>query len=208
MRAGPPASSTRSAVLHFLPYALTGALVTLVLTWDFLVSQTGAQGALAVLWDAFTTRVDKTTYGVIRSSMLLIMLIFTWLVGCLIALGEAFLESQAQPTTPSTTGSGVRSEIGNVKFRWGLNAGVYLGATVGTFLVYGLIQAGRTSLDGLSGMDALRQVANHVVIFDLALFLLGLGLAAAIWWSDRRPHPERFFGRSFALSVTAGAVRL
>jgi tetratricopeptide (TPR) repeat protein len=76
----------------------------------------------------------------------------------------------------------------------------------GTFLVYGLIQASRTSLEGLSGMEALRHVANHVVLFDAMLLLLGLGLAAAIWWSDLRPRSDRAFGRSPILSLAAGAA--
>jgi tetratricopeptide (TPR) repeat protein len=87
-----------------------------------------------------------------------------------------------------------------------LGAVVYFAAVVGTFLVYGLIQAGRTSLEGLSGMEALRHVANHVVVFDGVLLLLGVGLAAVIWWSDPRPRGERAFGRSPALSLAAGAV--
>lgn len=182
---------------QFLPYALIGALVTLVLTWNFLVNQTGAEGALAVLWDAFTTRVDKVTYQVIRSPALLIMLAFTWLVGGLIALGETFHGAQPGP------GAG-RSE--RQAARWGLKAAIYGAATGGVFLIYGLLQAGRTSISGLTGMEALERVANHVVVFDAALLLLTLALAAAIWRSDDRQRPGRAFGRMPALSLTAGAL--
>jgi tetratricopeptide (TPR) repeat protein len=182
---------------QFLPYAAIGALVTLVLTWDFLVNQSGAEGALAVLWNAFTTRVDKTSYEVIRSPMLLVMLIFTWLVGGLIALSE----SSAEGNHLSTVGSSRKTP-----FRWASGAAVYLAGVAGTFLIYGLIQAGRTSLAGLEGMEALQRVANHIVVFDGVLLLLGLGLAAAIWWCDPRPRSERSFGRSPILSLAAGTA--
>jgi tetratricopeptide (TPR) repeat protein len=193
----PASFSSPSPVRRFLPYAGIGALVTLVLTWNFLVNQSGSQGAMAILWDAFTTRVDRASYAVVRSPMLLVMLIFTWLVGGMIALSESFIEVK---------GERVGNPSGNAKFRWWLNAGVYLAAVAGTFLVYGLIQAARTSLDGLTGMDALRHVANNVVVFDGVLLLLSLGLAAAIGWSDPRPRADRTFGGSPVLSLAAGAV--
>jgi tetratricopeptide (TPR) repeat protein len=195
-----PAASARalpSPLRTFLPYAGIGALVTLVLTWDFLVNQSGAQGAPAVLWDAFTTRLDKTSSEVVRSPILLVMLIFTWLVGGLVALSESFVQDKAQRT-------GARA--GKDTFFWWLNTPVYFAVVAGTFLIYGLIQAARTSLEGLSGMEALRHVANHVVAFDGVLLLLALGLAAAIWWSDLRPRSDRSFGRSPILSLVAGVV--
>jgi tetratricopeptide (TPR) repeat protein len=188
-----------SPLSQFLPYVGIGMLVTLVLTWDFLVNQSGAEGALAVLWNAFTTRVDRASYEVVRSPMLFVMLVFTWLVGGLIAISESCTEVNHQ----SAAGS---RQAGKTTFPWAMGAVIYFAAVAGTFLVYGLIQAGRTSLEGLSGMDALRYVANHVVVFDGVLLLLGLGLAAAIGWSDPRPRGDRAFGRSPALSLTAGAV--
>jgi tetratricopeptide (TPR) repeat protein len=199
-RAAPAAPSVfapPSALRQFLPYAGIGALVTLVLTWNFLVNQSSAQGALAVLWDAFTTRVDRSSYAAIRSPMLLVMLIFTWLVGGLIALCESVNEVK---------GERAGSWRGKVGFPWWRNAGIYVAAVAGTFLIYGLIQASRTSLEGLSGMEALRHVANHIVVFDGVLLLLGLGLAAAIGWCDPRPRSDRLFGRSPVLSLGAGAV--
>jgi tetratricopeptide (TPR) repeat protein len=182
---------------QFLPYAGIGALVTLVLTWNFLVNQSGAQGALAVLWNAFTTRADRISYEVIRSPMLLVMLIFTWLVGGLIALSESYAEVNHQHTGGSSQ---------ETAFPWALGAVVYFAAVLGTFLIYGLIQAGRTSLAGLAAMEALQHVANHIVIFDSVLLLLGFGLAAAIEWADPRPRSDRAFGRSPILSLAAGAV--
>jgi tetratricopeptide (TPR) repeat protein len=199
-RGAPVVASARvtpSPLRQFLPYAGIGMLVTLVLTWDFLVNQSGAEGMLAVLWDAFTTRVDKASYEVVRSPMLLVMLIFTWLVGALIALSESFTEVKRER---------VGGPSGKGTFSWWLNALVYLAAVAGTFLVYGLIQAARTSLEGLSGMEALRHVSNHVVVFDGVLLLLGLGLAGAIWWCDPRPRSDRSFGRSPILSLAAGGV--
>jgi tetratricopeptide (TPR) repeat protein len=212
-----PAWALPSPLSQLLPYVGIGMLVTLVLTWDFLVNQSGAQGALAVLWDAFTTRVDKVSYEVIRSPMLLFMLIFTWMVGGLIALSEcaAAWSPDALRLGQAGTPAGQPREVkmqrgggarGRSVFPWGLSAVIYLATVAGTFLVYGLLQAGRTSLEGLTGMDALQHVANHVVVFDLVLLLAGLGLAAAVWWANPRLLTGRVWGRSPFLSLAAGAV--
>jgi tetratricopeptide (TPR) repeat protein len=190
----PGAEVSPSPLRQLLPYVGIAMLVTLVLTWDFLVNQSGAQGALAVLWQAFTTRVDRASFEVVWSPMLLVMLIFTWLVGGLIALSEC-----------ATGRAGIDSAEGS-SFRWGRYAAIYLAAVAGTFLVYGLIQAGRTSLAGLTGMDAIRHVADHIVIFDLVLLLMGLSLAAAIWWADPRPPAAQRWRRSPALSLAAGSA--
>jgi hypothetical protein len=83
---------------------------------EFLGESVGAQGALAVLWDAFTTRRDKTSYEVIRFSMLLVMLIFTWLVGGLISCPNV---DRSQSPEPSRLGSQDRISM------WALETFVY-----------------------------------------------------------------------------------
>jgi tetratricopeptide (TPR) repeat protein len=173
----------RSPLVAVLPYAGIGALVTLVLAWDYvpLSVSTGAQGAFSFLWDAFTTRADSVTSQVVRSPMLLVLMIFTWLVGGLLAVAES---------------SRVR--------RWGAGLAIYFGTTVGAWLVYGLIEAGRMTTQGLSGLDVFRHMAGHIVFFDLCLLLVGLGLAVALLFADTRPRPARAFGRTPVLSLGGG----
>jgi len=178
-----------SSVLAFLPYAGIVALVTLVLTWDYLVNQTGAQGALAILWNAFTSRADATTYQVIRSPALLMLLIFTWVVGGLLALTESFRQRPA--------GS---------RFRWGANATLYVGITLGVFLIYGLIHASRIQARGFVGLDVFHHIASFIVVFDVALLISMLGLAAALWLADRRPRPERAFQALPAVPLLGGIL--
>lgn len=181
----PPRAASRSPLLALLPYAGIGALVSLVLAWNYISISvpTGAQGAFSFLWDAFTTRVDSVTAQAVRSPMLLVLMIFTWLVGGLLAVAES---------------SRVR--------RWGAGLALYLGTTVGVWLVYGLIEAGRMTTQGLSGLDVFRHMAGHIVFFDLCLLLVGLGLAVALLFADPRPRPARAFGRTPALSLGGGLV--
>ena len=77
-------------LLLLLPYAAIGVLITLVLTWDFIPMgvPTGASTPGAFLWDAFTSRSNAAAYTVVRSPMLLVMMIFTWLIGGVLARGR------------------------------------------------------------------------------------------------------------------------
>lgn len=179
-----------STIRAFLPFAAIAAVVTLVLTWNFLLNQSGAEGAFAILWSAFTTRPDKPTSSFVTSPGLLIMMVFTWLVGGIVALTE-----RAQPFRGLSVAS-----------RWGARLAIYLGATVGVFLGYGLFQARRLEGVGLTGMAILRRVVSHIAVFDFCLLLALLGLAAAIVMADLRPRPARLFGAHPALTIAVGTV--
>ena len=170
-------------LLQLLPYTMIGVLITLVLTWDFvpLGVPTGATGTFSFFWDAFTARANAATFEIVRSPMLLVMMIFTWLVGGLLAVAES-----------------------SRRRRWGSGLAIYLGATVGTWLIYGLIESSRMTRSGLSGLAVFRQIAGHVVLFDITLFVLTLVLAIALIFSDSRPRPASTFGRMPALSLGAG----
>ncbi len=172
----------------FLPFAAVMSIVTLTLTWNFLVNQVNSTGAFAILWDSFTTRIDRATFDVARSPFILLMIVITWVVGGVLALTAS---AQLAP---------------NGRRRWGLSAGVYLAATVGVFVVYGLLQATRMGAAGLEGIDVIRRVAAHVVFFDLMLLLLMLALAAALWLADPRPRPARFTAGSPAIPLVGGVV--
>ena len=109
------------------PMLLIGVLITLVLTWDFIPMgvPTGATTPGAFLWDAFTSRSNAAAYTVVRSPMLLVMMIFTWLIGGVLAVAESARRQ-----------------------RWAAGLAIYLGATVGTWLIYGLIESSRMTRVG------------------------------------------------------------
>jgi tetratricopeptide (TPR) repeat protein len=179
---------TRSPILTFLPYVGISAVITLILTWDYLINQTGAQDAFAILWNAFTIRSNPDIFRVVQSPMLLMLLGFTWLVGGLLAVSE---NSHLLPARRGTA--------------WAVNAGIYAATVIGVWLIFGLLYANRLTLQGLSGMAALRQIAEHVVFFDICFFLLTFVLAAAIWFSDTRPRPVRFSEVMPAVPLLGGA---
>lgn len=187
----PPAPvqpARRSALRPFLPYVTLIALISLVLMWDYLVNQTGAQNAWALLWDAFTVRVRD--YQIVRSPALLMLVLFTWLVGALLAVTE---------------GDDAIRQVA-ARLRWPIAAAIYGGAALTTFVLFGLIQAGRMRLTGLDGIAIFRRMAGHIVVFDLFLLLALLALAAALWRADPRPRPIRTFGATPALPLIIGPI--
>jgi tetratricopeptide (TPR) repeat protein len=185
-----PSSRPRSPGLTFLPYAGIGALITLVLTWDYLINQTGAQGASNILWNAFTTRIDNTTFRIVQSPMLLMLMVFTWLVGGLLALTEHLQIGPARRGTAAHVAS---------------RAAVYAGVVIGVWLIYGLFHAGRLSVQGFSGLAVFNHVASHILVFDIVLFIGMLFVGAAIWAGDTRPRPARFSQDLPAIPLVAGA---
>ena len=172
---------------QLLPYVVIGVLITLVLTWDFvpLGVPTGATTPGAFLWDAFTSRSNAAAYTVVRSPMLLVLMIFTWLIGGVLAVAES-----------------ARGQ------RWAAGLAIYLGATISTWLIYGLVEASRMTRVGLSGLAVFRHIVGHVVLFDIALLVLTLTLAVGLLFADLRPRPTRIFGRMPVLSLGAGLVAL
>ena len=185
----PPAESvartgTRSPILTFLPYAGMSALITLVLTWDYLINQTGAQDAFSILWNAFTTRPTQNA----QSPMLLMLLGFTWLVGGLLAVSE---NSHLLPARRGTA--------------WAANAGIYAATVIGVWLIFGLLHANRLTMAGLSGIAALRHITEHIVFFDICFFLLTFVLATAIWFGETRPRPVRFSEGTPVVPLLGGA---
>ncbi len=159
-----------------LPYAGVMTLITLVLVWDYLINQSGATNSLAMLWDAFTTRVITSTGAVVAAPMLLVLVLFTWLIGIIAALAE-----------------NDRLQGAKQGYNWLRNGVICASAAVGTFVVYGLIQAGRLQYAGLAVLDVFRRQAGNIVVFDVILLLVMLGLAAGVWLADGRARPSATF---------------
>ncbi|MCX7707110.1 MAG: O-antigen ligase family protein, partial [Anaerolineae bacterium] len=121
-RPAPPAATKRSPLDPLLPYLGIAGLITLVLTWNYSVNQGGATSPLTILWQAFTTR--PMDYRIVFAPILMMLMLFVWLVGGLLAVSEA--RGQAR--------SGGRFSP--------LVAGLLYALTVAAvFFVYGLIQA-------------------------------------------------------------------
>jgi len=173
-----------------LPYAGIIMLITLVLVWDYLINQTGAANPLAMLWAAFTTRLIEATGTVVAAPMLAILVLFTWLIGIMAALAETY-----------------RMQPANRSYEWARNAVICTGVALGTFLVYGLIQAGRLQYNGVQGLDIFRRQASNIVLFDAVFLLVMLGMAAAVWLADGRARPTATFCTGPALPLV-GALAL
>jgi tetratricopeptide (TPR) repeat protein len=189
-----PTPPEHAPLLVLLPYVLLGVMVTVILVWDFIVNLTGADNALTIFADAFTRRLSN--YQFVRSPMLLVLIVFTWVIGGLLALTEA---AQLTPARPGASAQ---------HFPWLAGTSIYAVAVIATFFVFGLFQAWRVNLTGLTQLAPYQRVAGHIVWFDLVLALVLFGLAAAIAVSRRASPghaPARAFGRSPLLSLGAGA---
>ena len=168
----------------FAPYALIAAIISVIFVWDYTVNQSGATGPFAILWNSFTTR--RTDFQVVRSSMLLVMVLFTWLIGGIVAIAEVRADGQGRlPLLGSAL--------------------LYSGTVLVTFLGYGLIHAASIELVGLQGLEVFHRMATHVVVFDGVLLLLMLALAAILALARPEPWPQRFASRTI-ISAGAGIV--
>lgn len=187
--APPKPPSMPSPLRRFLPYVVLAVIITIVFVWNYTVDQANGANAAAILLNSFTVRVSN--YQVLQSPMLLVMVLFTWLVGGLLAITETAQQAAGQ-----------RAPVLRM-------AALYASAVVLAFFVYGLIQAGRLELTGLTGLAFFRRFANHIVVFDVVLLLVGLALGAALLAANGgwgRSAAVRTFGRSPALSLGAGAL--
>ena len=184
-----PHRGAASPLMTFLPYVGIAAVITLILTWDYLINQTAAQSPLDILWRAFTLRIDNASFRVVQSPMLLMLMLFTWFVGALLAVTE---HRHLWPTRDNRT--------------WIGNALLYLIAVVGVWLIYGVFHAGRLSVQGLAGLNIFRHVASHILVFDLILFGLMLLLAAALALADVRFRLLRFSQGTVAVPLAVGVV--
>ncbi len=182
--AASPAPVTRHPLFALLPYAFIMAIISAVFVWDYTTMQSGTTSGFGIFWKSFTTRVSG--FQVVSSPMLLVLVLFTWLIGGITAIPEA------------------REENRN---RFSLISGalLYFGLAAAVFLVYGLIHGMRVDISGLDAMGVVQRVASLVVGFDIVLLLLGIGLAAGLVLARPLPWPARL-GRRPAVSLAAGAA--
>jgi tetratricopeptide (TPR) repeat protein len=184
------AATQPGSIRAFLPYVLIGAIITMVLVWDFAINQTGVQGALNILWQSFAARIDPATHQPVGSPALLILVLVTWLLGGVIGLAELYRTWRP----------------GNGGFRWSVNALIYAAVMLAVFFVYGTWQTSLTQIGGIQGLEVFQHIASYLDLFDSLLLVAGVILAAAVFFADRRYAPARWFGASPVLSMASAAV--
>jgi tetratricopeptide (TPR) repeat protein len=173
------------ALAHILVYGLLAALILFTLAFDFVHNdqQTPGAHAATILWNSLTSRVEGQTR--LMNLAILVTVICTWLVGMLLSLAEAHGVTRAR----REPGSGSWLPLGAI---------LYTAVSLGTFLIFGLIQAGRLRPE-LSVPD---HVAGHISVYYAGAFTLLPLMATAIWW--RGPLPLRRWSANGWASALAG----
>ena len=116
--------------------------------------------------------------------MLLVLVLFTWLIGGVLAVAESARRQR--------WAAGLRSISGQRSALPGLRSA----------------PASRMTRTDLSDLDVFQHIAGHIVVFDILLLALILMLACLLLFADRRPRPASVFGRMPVLSLGVGLVAL
>jgi tetratricopeptide (TPR) repeat protein len=170
-----------------LVYGLLAAIVLFTLAFDYVHNdqKLPATTATAIFWNSLTTRVQGQSR--IVNLAILVLVICTWLVGLLLSL--AAVHKMARPRRSSGANSWLP-----------LGAILYTAVSLGTFLVFGLVQAARL----IPARSVPDHIANHIAVYYAGAFVLLLGTATAIWW--RGPLPARRWSANGWASVLTAAV--
>ncbi|HUW10946.1 MAG TPA: tetratricopeptide repeat protein, partial [Anaerolineae bacterium] len=151
-------------------YALLAALMLFTLAFDFVHNEQKLPGtqATAIFWNSLTSRVQGDSR--ILNLAILVLVVSTWLVGMLLALATAH----------RALGDRERQSARS----WLPMAGLlYTAISLGTVIVFGLIQAGRL-LPQLSTPD---HIASHINVYYAGVFALLLLVGGAVWWNGPLP---------------------
>lgn len=170
---------------QLLPYALIVATIFLILDWDFVSNQLGRQGLFTVFLQSWLTHLREG--ALVPGAGVLWIILFTLIVGLIIAWGDM---------GPA-----------DIKIDRLLTASlIYLGVTLGVWLLYGLYQAQRIlplpdawALEAKAGY-----VAGHITAFYIWLALLLAILAAILYWLD--PAPANRWSRQPLLAGAAAIM--
>ena len=167
---------------RFLPYAVIAALVFLVLDWNFVSNQKQDSNMLVIFAQSWITHLNVNKQLVSGPGALWVAL-FTGLIGFLLAVGETW----------------------SARFRRNdllTGLGIYAGATLATWIIYGLYQASRLAPQSatLSVIARATHIAGHVTAFYVWLGLVVALLAAALWVDYPRS------ARRFTYQPAAAAV--
>ncbi len=186
---------TQSTLAPVLPYAFVAAIIVVTLAWNFLANQGRANNPFSIIWNGLAVKMQSGQ--AVTSLGIFWLLVFTLLVGTMLALGDV--------------ASGQR---GTNRRWWLTSMGAYLGIALGIGFLFALIHATRIGL-GLSlqsGSQAtVESLSSYLVsyIYDyyVAAFLLLLVLAWSLW----RLLPARsaaWTGRGWITGLAAAVVTL
>lgn len=160
-------AATPSAVGRWSPlvaYALLVGLLLITMAYDFTTNQSGATTAWRVLSDSFTGIVRNDT--VVRSYGLLALVLFTWLIGGVLALTQVPVPAEADTdTSPLQT--------------YAAAIGIYAAITILAFFLFAIPHAARLK----PGAD----VAMLITPYYVAMFLMLFAVALALWWETPQP---------------------
>jgi tetratricopeptide (TPR) repeat protein len=181
-------------------YAVLLGIVLFVLAFNYIINPNvlalRSTNPLAVFVQSFTSRVDAAAAERFVSLGLFWMLAFVVLVGTVIALLD-IARNRAAPVTRRWLGKG---------------ALIFLGVSLGLFLVLGLVHATTIARDAArqqpGGTITLEQLANmsasHIDELYIITLLLLLLLAFVVW--RMRPGGPGWLGAGGWLAPAAGAL--
>jgi len=181
------ASSTASRWSSLITYALLVGLLLITLAYDFTTNQSGATSAWQILSDSFTGLVRDAT--VVRSYGLLALVLFTWLIGGVLALTQVPVSDETD-----TGASALRT--------YATALGIYAAITILAFFLFAVPHAARLR----PGAD----VAMLITPYYVAMFLMLFAVAVALWWETPLPtafvRPAARWLHVVAVPVIAGLV--
>ncbi|MCD6289745.1 MAG: tetratricopeptide repeat protein, partial [Anaerolineae bacterium] len=173
--AQPSAPVSRSIWAATWPYVLISAFVFLTLVYDYITNPVGDTHTWSVFWQSLTTRYLAQRGHRVPGLGIIWLVVFTWLVGGLLVAGL----------------------LGHIRRRWTAreaaeSLGLYTVGCWGAFLAFGLYHAGRLSRLPRSGSDIFLKTADHIIVYDVGIFIVLIALAFSLWWQEReheRPTP-------------------
>lgn len=180
--APPPATGGFSAVL---PYTLISSIILATLVYDYTANLGRLESTVSIFWNSIAAKMTgvgeyQPLYGILW------LFLLTWLIGALVSLAAGNRPGTADAA--SLAGSAI----------------AYALITLIVWLGYGLWHASRMRWALISGPEGPEQLSFHFVGYVLALAVLWLGLAAALYGESRRP--TRPWLRNGMLALGLGAL--
>lgn len=204
-RRSTPAADTRPATraparaqslfAPVLPYAFMATIVVCTLAWNFLANQGRDTNPFNIVWNGLAVKMQNgqptTSLGIFW------LLVFTLLVGTMLALGDV--------------ASGQR---GSNRRWWLTSMGAYLGIALGVGFLFALIHAARIGLGMTlqSGTQVtVESLASYLVSYIYDYYLIAFALLLVLAWSLWRLWPARsaaWTGRGWITGLTAAVVSI
>ncbi len=174
------------------PWAALGAVVFIVLAFDYITNPVRDPSAWEVFLRSLTTRYLASRGERVPGVGVFWLLAFTWLVGGMLAAGM----------------------VGRFSARWSAPRAarafaLFATVSAGAFLVFGLLHASRLAAIVPPGGDALGHVASYVTVFTLAVLAALTLIAAAIYRLQlASASPERAPALASWASLPASAAAI